>query len=405
MKSLEANPYRNCDLGDKRLTDRAVLIAEALKVKYGHPLSEIFQSASDLKRGYEFFSNPKTTFEKLTQPSFKQTAQEIYGIPIVLAVGDTTYLDYKKILEKRDDYGPTGNGGNGLILHSSLALDPDFGQPLGLLSRVIHVFDREGDIAEVFALQRKNKNTGVVVRAAHNRCLSGENSYLWEYVTSQKVQFVKEVELPETKKRKERTATLEIRYCPVSINPPSRLKKSGNFNVYALFATEINVPDGCEPVTWMLLTSELVTTQAEASQILRWYTYRWRIEEYHKILKSGCKAESYRLAGESMSTMLGFLTVIAAQLLRMTYLHRNSPHSSAELMLTKIQMDVLLASTPPKQKKQIQLTVDWAIRAIARLGGYLEHRKNSPIGIQVLWRGWLELETLCQGWLLHENLK
>lgn len=155
---------------------------------------------------------------------------------------------------------------------------------------VIHVFDREGDIAEVFALSSKNKNTGVVVRAAHNRCLSGENSYLWEYVTSQKVQFIKEIELPETKKRKKRTATLEIRYCPVSINPPSRLKNSGNFNVYALFATEINVPDGCEPVTWMLLTSELVTTQAEASQILRWYTYRWRIEEYHKILKSGCKA-------------------------------------------------------------------------------------------------------------------
>ena len=133
MKLLEANPYRNCDFGDKRLTNRAVLIAEALKVKYGEPLSQIFQSASDLKRGYEFFSNPKTTFEKLTQPSFKQTSLEIYGIPIVLAVGDTTYLDYKKILEKRDDYGPTGNGGNGLILHSSLALDPDFGQPLGLL--------------------------------------------------------------------------------------------------------------------------------------------------------------------------------------------------------------------------------------------------------------------------------
>lgn len=473
MKLLEANPYHNCDFGDKRLTNRAVLIAEALKVKYGEPLSQIFQSASDLKRGYEFFSNPKTTFEKLTQPSFKQTSKQIYGIPIVLAVGDTTYLDYKKILEKRDDYGPTGNGGNRLILHTSLALDPDFGQPLGLLweklwhrqhkpspppgetstakkkrlkkerltaksrafkekesyrwveafqkvnklfkklempdggllTRVIHVFDREGDIAEVFALQRKNKNTGVVVRAAHNRCLSGENSYLWEYVTSQKVQFIKEVELPETKKRSKRTATLEIRYCPVSINPPSRLKKSGNFNVYALFATEINVPDGCEPITWMLLTSELVTTQAEASEILRWYTYRWRIEEYHKILKSGCKAESYRLAGESMATMLGFLTVIAAQLLRMTYLHRNSPHSSAELVLTKIQMDVLLASTPPKQKKDVELTVDWAIRAIARLGGYLEHRKNSPIGIQVLWRGWLELETLCLGWLLHENLK
>jgi hypothetical protein len=201
-----------------------------LTVKYGQPLSEIFNNASDLKRSYEFFSNPKTTFDKLTQPSFKQTASYIYGIPVVLALGDTTYLDYKKILEKREEYGPTGNGGNGLILHSSLAVDPDFGQPL-------------------------------------------------------------------------------------------------------------------------------------------------------------------------------VLTVIAAQLLRMTYLHRNSPHSSAAIVLTKLQMDVLLTSTPAKQKKNVELTVDWAIRAIARLGGYLEHRKNSPIGIQVLWRGWLRLETLCQGWLLHQNLK
>jgi hypothetical protein len=73
IQDLEANPYRNCDFGDKRLTSRAVLIAEVLKVKYGEPLSQIFQSARDLKRGYEFFSNPKTTFDKLTQPSFKQT--------------------------------------------------------------------------------------------------------------------------------------------------------------------------------------------------------------------------------------------------------------------------------------------------------------------------------------------
>jgi hypothetical protein len=253
MKILEKNPYLECDFGDKRLTRRAASIGELLSVKYGQPLSKIFKSSSDLKRSYEFFSNPKTTFDKLTQPYFQQTAQEIYGIPIVLAVGDTTYLDSKKILEKRDDYAPTGNGGNGLILHSCLAIDPDFGQPLGLLwekewhrlhkvppppgetstakkkrlkkerliaknrafkekesyrwveafqkvnklfngleipdggllSRVIHVFDREGDIAEVFALTSKTKNTGVVVRAAHNRCLSGENSHLWEYVISQ----------------------------------------------------------------------------------------------------------------------------------------------------------------------------------------------------------------------------
>ena len=101
--------YINCDFGDKRLNKRAELIAEALQVNYGQPLSQVFKSASDLKRGYEFLSNPKTTFSKLTQPSLKLTAEEINGIPIVLAVGDTSFLDYKKIVEKRDDYGPTGN--------------------------------------------------------------------------------------------------------------------------------------------------------------------------------------------------------------------------------------------------------------------------------------------------------
>ncbi|MHC5717153.1 MAG: hypothetical protein ACYTX0_34815 [Nostoc sp.] len=105
-----------------------------------------------------------------------------------------------------------------------------------------------------------------------------------------------------------------------------------------------------------------------------------------------------------MASRKKLLTVIAAQLLRMTYLHRNCPHLNPVTVLTKLQMDVLLASTPTLQKKDVELTIDWAIRAIARLGGYLEHRKNSAIGIQVLWRGWLELETLCQGWLLHSSL-
>jgi hypothetical protein len=471
MNLLGCNPYSLCDFGDKRLTRRAVLIAECLSIKYGQPLSTVFTSASDLKRGYEFFTNPKTTFEKLIEPYYQQTVQEISGLPVVLAVGDTTYLDYKKIVVKREDYGSTGNGGNGLILHTALAVDPDLGQPVGLLwqklwhrkkptqalegetlqqkkqrlkqsrqlnrkrpievkesyrwveafqqvdkhledfyhhervskPKVIHIFDREGDISEVFEQASDMENTGVVVRAAHNRCLSNENLHLWEYVAAQPIQFILEVTLPETKNRSSRIASLEVRFCPVKLQPPSRLKDCDELNVYAVYAREINSPESAEPVAWMLLTTESVIIQQEASQILRWYTYRWRVEEYHKILKSGCLAESYRMGGESMSTLLGFLTVIAAQLLRMTYLHRNSPDAPAVLVLSPVQLDVLLALTPPKLKNPAQLTIDWAIRAIARLGGYLEHRRNTAIGITVLWRGWLQLESLRQGWQLHQN--
>ena len=445
MSILACNPYNLCEFGDKRLTRRAVSIAENLSVKYGQLLSTIFKSASDLKRAYEFLSNPKTTFEKLTEPYFKQTVQEIYGLPIVLAVGDTSYLDYRNIVVKREEYGPTGNGGNGLILHTTLAVDPDLGQPLGLLweklwhrekktkppegetstkkkkrlaesrkvsrkrafeekesyrwveafskvdkhwknfptidvqkARVVHIFDREGDIAEVFEKAVAMENTGVVVRAAHNRSLEDESLHLWQYVISQPVQFLQEIELPETKKRSARIATLEVRFCPVKLGTPSRLKNSDGFEIFAVYAREINAPEGCEAVEWMLLTTELLKTLQKATQILRWYTYRWRVEEYHKILKSGCKAESYRLAGSSMSTMLGFLTVIASQLLRITYLHRNSPDSPAALVLNPVQMEVLLALNPAKLKNPANLTINWAIRAIARMARLLRtQEKNS----------------------------
>lgn len=149
----------------------------------------------------------------------------------ILSVGDTTFLDYRGIKVKREGYGPTGNGGNGLILHSALAIEPEQGQTIGLLwqklwnrerkpkppqaetpeqkkqrqkiarkaarqrpfeqkesyrwvealteleqqvesnTRVVHVFDREGDITEVFDAVRQLKHTGVLVRASHDRCL------------------------------------------------------------------------------------------------------------------------------------------------------------------------------------------------------------------------------------------
>ncbi len=77
-----------CDFGDKRLTKRAILIGEALSLKYGQPLSQVFKKASDLKRTYEFLTNPKTTFAKVIQPDHVQTAHQISELPIVLAVGD-----------------------------------------------------------------------------------------------------------------------------------------------------------------------------------------------------------------------------------------------------------------------------------------------------------------------------
>ena len=108
--------------------------------------------------------------------------------------------------------------------------------------------------------------------------------------------------------------------------------------------------------------------------ILRWYTYRWRVEEYHKISKSGCQSERYRLAAVGMKTVLGFLSVIAVELLHVTYLHRTQPDAPAIEILNSLQMEVLKARTS-KPIPSI-LTVAWAVESIAALGGY--QGRSSP---------------------------
>lgn len=376
---------------------------------------------------------------------------------VVLCVGDTTFLDYGSIKVKREGYGPTGNGGNGLILHSALAVDAEVGQPMGLMwqklwnrapkakppldetpqqkkqrqatarkaarqrlfkdkesyrwvealtkieqkvstsTRVIHVFDREGDIAEVFDCVRHMQHTGVLVRAAHDRSLDAESERLWQKLESQLISFEQEINLPETATRKPRPAKLAVRFCPVQLRTPYRFDNREPLKVHAIYATEINCPEGETPVSWMLLTTEAVTDVQTAATILRWYSYRWRVEEYHKIFKSGCQVERYRLAAEGMKTLLGFLSVIAVELLQLTYLHRTQPTASAIEILNPTQLQILKVKSPKLPKL---LTVSWAVEAVAYLGGYLEHRRKTPIGIQVLWRGWLKLHDLCEGWQL-----
>lgn len=120
---------------------------------------------------------------------------------------------------------------------------------------------------------------------------------------------------------------------------------------------------------WMLLTTEVIADVQMASTILRWYTYRWRVEEYHKIFKSGCQVEKYRLAADGMKTLIGFLSVIAVELLRLTYLHHTQPSVLAIEILNPLELRILKAKSPKAPKV---LTVSWAVEAVARLGGYLD---------------------------------
>ena len=54
---------------------------------------------------------------------------------------------------------------------------------------------------------------------------------------------------------------------------------------------ETGKPEGRKPVKWKLLTDLPVNSIEDALEKTGWYAPRWKIGMFHRILKSGCKAE------------------------------------------------------------------------------------------------------------------
>ncbi len=137
---------------------------------------------------------------------------------------------------------------------------------------MVHTFDREGDITEVFDKIRQLQHTGVLVRAAHNRSLDSDSERLWSKLEAQPVSLEQEIELPKTSKRSARKAKLAVRFCPVNLRTPYRFDNRDPLAVYAVYATEVDCPEDETLVEWMLLTTEVIADIQMASTILRWYT-------------------------------------------------------------------------------------------------------------------------------------
>ena len=86
------------------------------------------------------------------------------------------------------------------------------------------------------------------------------------------------------------TAVLELRFRRMVVRPPKgKQKHYPELILTAIHATETNIPKDRERIEWKLLTNLPVRSCLDAIEKLEWYAQRWKIETFHKILKSGCE--------------------------------------------------------------------------------------------------------------------
>ena len=158
---------------------------------------------------------------------------------------------------------------------------------------------------------------------------------------------------------------------------------------------EVGAPEGEEPIEWLLLTTENISTTSDVARIVDIYRARWTIEEFFKALKTGCAFERRQLASyATLKNALAILAPIAWKILVLRSLERNPDAACVSDVVNEDQVEVLREMSP--RRVPAKPSVAAVIAAIAAIGGHL--RSNGPPGWQVLWRGYQELLTLERAW-------
>jgi hypothetical protein len=438
-----------CALGDRRLTRRAVVTADALLRHPGGTLPAKLPRA-ELLGFYGMANNPKVTHANLLEPHCRRTRDAMAACAgTVLVIHDTTEVDYSGL--DVADLGPIGNGHcRGLLLHNVLAVDYAAGEALGLAGQFVHrrrtvrkgegqrakrqhpgresrlwvrgveavgappagarwvnLMDRGGDAFE--SLERQvGLGQHLVVRSKSNRNVEAPDARgrwrkvkLHRYARRLPALGHRAVSVAGADERAPRDATVRVAGGAVRVPAPHNLRGEhgrGSLDLWVVHVLEVDPPAGHAPLEWILLTDLPAGAFAAACERVDWYARRPVVEEYHKAQKTGCGIELPQFTTRrALEASIAMLSVVAVQLLRLRDLSRRADAAArrADAVVDGAYVEVL--SLWRFREARPALSVKEFLYALARLGGHLGRARDRPPGWMVLWRGWQDLQRLVDG--------
>lgn len=437
------------DLGDQRRNRRAAALAQAFLEHPGQSIPAATGSPAAAQAAYDFFDNPNVPATDLDEAHRRYTLGLVTASDgPLLIVQDTSPFDFTTP-GRAQTLGQLAHAKHfGFFAHSALAVRAD-GVPLGLLHQyvwmrpaaqrgrrrqrrhketvdkesqrwldaeqacqaalppqrtIVTIGDREADFYDFFALPRR-PGQHLLLRAKLRRRIAGSKPLLGVAVRDGPVRGTFTVAVPRRDGQPGRSATLSVRYGTFALQPPCthpRRKELSPLPVQALLAEEVHPPAKVKPLCGLLLTTLPLASAEDATQWVRWYTYRWRVERYHFTLKSGCQVEQLQLeTAERLRRALSLYALVAARLLHLTYRSRQEPEASCEPAVSAAEWAVLWyqfrpGEPVPAKPPPLRQVVGW----IARLGGFLGRKRDGEPGVKVLWRGLHRLHAMVIGFQL-----
>lgn len=443
--------FGHADLGDLRRTRRLVTLASSLATEPGMSVSSQVKSPSDMEGAYRFIRNDSINAQAIAEAGYAAVAEQARGYDVLLALEDTTSLKFSHA-SVRDELGQIsqGNQCRALHAHSVLLFAPDEQQVVGLIEQhrwardirkrgqrhqstqrpyldkesykwerasrrmaerlgdtmeqVVSVCDRESDVFEYLTYKTQHQQR-FVVRSMLSRCIEESDSRLYEFGAHLKPAGTRTIHIAQRGGRKARQAKLNIHFAPITIKVPAN-KQGQSISLYYVACIEQNGHD--DALSWHLMTSEPVHTQEDALRIVSYYERRWLIEDYHKAWKTGgTQVESLRMQSKgNLERMAVILAFLATRILQLRFIKEvpEAAEKSCEALLSRRAWKLLWLKSVNEPLPDKAPNMAWAYQALARLAGWKDSKRNGRAACKTLWKGWLKLQTILEGYELALQL-
>jgi hypothetical protein len=444
-----------CNFRDERLKKRFRLLLQQFWSGMGQTIPFACQDWASTKAAYRFFANGQVCEQDILSGHFQATRERFAGATgPILVLQDTTTFSYQRDQPEHIGFiGKTKVRGKpltqcGILMHSSLAVTTE-GVPLGLAAikfwtrskfkgcnalkktinptrvpieqkesyrwlenlrqstalfgepeRCVHIGDRESDIYELFCTAH-DVGTHFLIRTCVDR-LAGEG----EHTIAQEMDEVRVKGLHRVQTSDQNgnivDVVLEIRYRRIKVLPPiGKQSRYPALSLTVLHAREREDPGNRKRIEWKLITDLPVTSRRQAIEKLDWYALRWKIETFHKILKSGCKAEDSRLrTADRLANLISVFCIISWRIFFLTMLNRTCPDAKPGLALTHAEIELLDHLVKDSKRSRKALPLSRYLEKIAQLGGYLARTNDPAPGNTVMWRGMRRLADMQFGFNL-----
>ena len=409
-------------------------------------------------------NNKKVDEEGIISSIIRRTSNLCAGRH-VLSIQDTSELHYHKHGGRIKDYRGLGDAGRcplGYFIHPSLAIDATNETILGLsdiyiwnreknrttdasmrkqikiedkesfkwirasqssqvclrsAEHITIIQDRDGDIFEEFLLV-PDKKTDLLIRSRADRKLVDTEESLYKSVAKQPICIKYELEITtDNKKRAARKALMEVKYCKVFIRCPKDLRSRGyakgvELTIVHAKESPSTVPIGESPVDWKLLTTHEVANFMDAIQIIYWYSLRWLIEDFFRLLKKrGFDLESSELETGYGLRKLGLFTMQAATKVMQLRQSRNEEvEIPIKVVFVEKEQECLEDILPNLEGQSEKLKnpypkeqLIWANWIIARLGGWSGYKSQRPPGLITLRKGLQKFNLIYLGWKINKQ--